>query len=120
MSTDAPDPGGIPGWDPSASQGDSPRQRGRKPPYVRAMVLAVVAWIAALAVIYMVVHQALGLETLVGWVGLVGFVFGIWLGGARAGIHGRHEWSLYVFGLLTLTFLCFGAGMFLWTMLEYG
>jgi hypothetical protein len=84
------------------------------------MVLAVLAWVAALGVIYLVVHQALGLETLVGWVGLVGFVFGVWFGGARGGIHGRHEWSLYVFGVLILAFFWFGAGMFLWAMLEYG
>ncbi len=120
-------PGGIPGWvspedEPAGRTVPAPGQavmRRREPPYVRSMAWAFGLWVVAVGVVY-VVAQVLGKEQFGGYLGLAGFVLGIWLGGIRGGITGSREWAVYVLILLAVASFVFGVAGCVAAMLIYG
>jgi hypothetical protein len=67
-----------------------------------------------------VVAQVLGLEQFGGYLGLAGFVLGIWLGGVRGGITGWREWAVYALILFAVASFTFGVGGCVAAMLIYG
>ena len=105
---------GIPGWRPPHADA-----AGRRPAYGRSIAWAVVAWVATIALVY-VVAQVLGIPQVGGWLGLAGFLVGYWIGGTRGGIKGRQEWLQFIVILSALAFLAFGFGACLGAMIAYG
>jgi MFS family permease len=91
----------------------------RSAPYPRSIGWTIVAWAAAVAVVYFVA-QVLGLAGLGGWLGLAGFIIGGWFGGRRGGIAGRREWVVFGLMLLALAFVAIGLGSCAYAMALYG
>jgi hypothetical protein len=113
---------GIPGW---VSPDDEPPTRrpatatASRAPYLRSTGWAIVAWIVALGIVYLV-SQVLGLPQLGGWIGLAGFVIGSWFGGIMGGITGTRDWASFVVILLGIAFILVGLGSCAAAMALYG
>lgn len=104
--------------DPESPPDDRPHVARRHPPYRRSVALAGLAWAAAAGCVLIVAF--LGLDRLVGWVGLVGFVIGGWFGGSRGGIKGVREWLPFGALLVLVVSLLLGLGSCVYAMALYG
>lgn len=105
---------GIPGWRAPETEGT-----GRPAPYARSIGWAILVWVAAVALVYLVA-QVFGVPQAGGWLGFAGFVLGFWLGGSRGGIKGPREWIVFVVILSALAFLAAGFGACMYAMALYG
>jgi len=105
---------GIPGWQPPESGGID-----RPTPYARSIGWAILAWVATIALVY-VVAQVLNVPQLGGWLGLAGFLVGYWFGGTRGGVEGRREWLGFIVILSAIAFLALGFGSCMYAMALYG
>jgi hypothetical protein len=108
--------GGIPGW--NSSIGSGPSRSGRRPRYGRSVAWAVAFWVVAVAGVYLI-SQA-GYPQLGGWLGLAGFVFGIWFGGTMSRMTGSREWAVLTAILVAVAFLALGLGSCVYAMALYG
>jgi hypothetical protein len=109
--------GGIPGWDP-ATGSKPPTADRRQPPYRRSIAWAVAVWIVAVAAAY--VSQVVGVPQLGGWLGLAGFIVGIWIGGTKGGVRGVREWAALTGILAAIAFLALGLGSCVYAIALYG
>ena len=113
-------PDAVPGWiPPDADQVKGRKGEPSKQSYYRSMAWTLLGWVVAVGVVS-VVAQVFGLQQLGGWLGLAGFVLGIWFGGVRGGITERRQWAIYVLIVLGVAFLLIGVGSCVAAMAMYG
>jgi hypothetical protein len=111
-------PGGIISWERSPKDDESPPSK-RQAPYGRSIGWAIVAWLVALAVLFLIgqVPSLSDLFVLASWAGLI---IGGWFGGAHGGIRGRREWIIFVLLLIAILFLAIGVGGCVLSIALYG
>jgi hypothetical protein len=89
------------------------------PSFGRAIGWAILAWTAAIGVVYLV-SQVFGHPELGGSIALAGFIVGTWIGGRKGGVRGAREWAALTAILVAIAFLALGLVSCAYAIALYG